>query len=316
MARPPIALLLVWGFGLLFVISAAVSHVRGGSDAAGRGLNAAFLLIAAVPFLLSLVVWVLAGSASPGRWLAGVIGVVPFAFLAWFPISAELARRHEAKLATGDEYFQDATSRAVLDALRRNDRAALARLASGGANLDAAGSGDMTLLTWAIFYAPNAVAPLLDAGAKPNHRTPDGEHPLQQAVMRDASVVTSMLAAGADANAKDRNGDPFAFHTLKMQSGPKLRAFVDAGTDVKARDAQGWTLLMRCVQARLWPEAAMLLEKGADPNAVATDYEKTSIRDVVALVMSVDSTILENRSYVAFAAALDAHASNGRAGPR
>ncbi len=52
-----------------------------------------------------------------------------------------------------------------------------------------------------------AVDALLAAGADPDTRDKDGDTPLHSAVWRnDAKTVTALLAAGADVDAKDGRG--------------------------------------------------------------------------------------------------------------
>ena len=78
----------------------------------------------------------------------------------------------------------------------------------------------------------------------------------------------SLLEAGADANAKTRDGTPVlhiaATHTLKA-----VEALLQSGADVDAPDAEGRTALVRAVVAGRRDTALALLAGGAD--AKATD---------------------------------------------
>ena len=84
---------------------------------------------------------------------------------------------------------------------------------------------------------------LLAAGADPNARNNNGETPLHRA--DSANDVTPLLAAGANLNARDNVGEtPLHEATAeRSRSADVAAALLAAGADPNARDATGATPL-------------------------------------------------------------------------
>jgi ankyrin repeat protein len=77
--------------------------------------------------------------------------------------------------------------------------------------------------------------------------TPMSDDLLEAAKAGDAARVKSLLAAGADCNARDAEGATalmLAAHAGKLDV---VRALVEAGADVNATDERGWTALAKSV---------------------------------------------------------------------
>jgi len=94
-------------------------------------------------------------------------------------------------------------------AARDGDAAALRMLLASGLGPDArASNGDpLLLVACGPHGSPDAVAALLEAGADPNAKGPDGRTPLMEAsAWLKTREATLLLAKGADPAARDRDG--------------------------------------------------------------------------------------------------------------
>lgn len=150
-----------------------------------------------------------------------------------------------------------------------------------------------------------AVREFLAAGADVNARNAQGETPLSLAVgLKRKAVVRLLLEAGADPNAADGDGQTALMAAADLR-GPELaRLLIDAGADVNARDQRGDTALHG---AATWgrPETVrLLIDAGADVNAVGAGGETALGRAVM----------MGNRRTIGYL--LDAGASPNAAGGR
>ena len=97
-------------------------------------------------------------------------------------------------------------------AVERGDTAAVIALLNEGADPNARGQDDETLLHIAVYGRRNTLAivtALLDAGADPNAENENEKTPLHLAAddQDTLPVVEALLAAGADPNAQDDTGE-------------------------------------------------------------------------------------------------------------
>jgi uncharacterized protein len=118
--------------------------------------------------------------------------------------------------------------------------------------------------------APRAVAALLRRGVDVNGRDDDGLTPLLEAVQfQSVAVVRQLLAAGADATARESCFGFTALHYLASKECPataaKVRLLVEAGADLEAADKYGCTPLRLAVESEFGSMRAFdaLLEAGA-----------------------------------------------------
>jgi ankyrin repeat protein len=185
---------------------------------------------------------------------------------------------YAARIASATEadgtfrYFGQGPAREILDAIDRNDAAAVTRLAPR-ADLDARGLADMTLLVYALRRLagkPHELEPLgalLAAGADPN-RAAD-ELPLTVAIQRSRDAgpepVAMLLAAGANPNTMDQFGAPAYFmaagRTIPLDV---LRLLLDRGADLALRDRQGRSIAFGAATAANWPAVLLLLQRGVN----------------------------------------------------
>jgi ankyrin repeat protein len=70
-----------------------------------------------------------------------------------------------------------------------------------------------------------------------------------------APLLTRLLAAGADVNARDGGGETPAHFAVRAGHVAALAALVEAGADVNAADGSGATVLFRATDSLPWPAA-------------------------------------------------------------
>ena len=161
---------------------------------------------------------------------------------------------------------------------------------------------------------PREVQRLLEAGANPRAKGPDGEPLLLAAVETgDAEVVRRLLAAGADPNAATRKGEALVFRAMTPRALPVakqllrrgadpnvagargdfpihlaaykghidfVKALLRAGADVDRENADGLTPLMAAARGNRPPVVTALLEAGANPDVRLR--ANGSVRDLAA----------------------------------
>ncbi|HUQ50773.1 MAG TPA: ankyrin repeat domain-containing protein, partial [Gammaproteobacteria bacterium] len=89
--------------------------------------------------------------------------------------------------------------------------------------------------------------------------------PLAEAAQRgDEQAVRELLAAGADANAPDRDGTPPLHWTVRVGDRATAERLVAAGADVNAASRYGVTPLQLAIEAGDGAMARWLLDSGAD----------------------------------------------------
>lgn len=95
---------------------------------------------------------------------------------------------------------------------------------------------------------------------------------IEAAASGDLARVRSLLASGADANARDADGATVLMRAAHLGRLDVVRALVDAGADVNATDERGWGALARAVynadlDRGFADVVGVLIERGANVEA-------------------------------------------------
>lgn len=181
-------------------------------------------------------------------------------------------------------------------------------LVAAGADLETRDDyGQTVLLRQAGSLSVDAasVQLLLELGADPHARTPNGQTAIHRAAQlwssdRDGKlgpVIRHLAAAGVPVDARDASGHT-ALHLALGDEGGDLgavTALLDLGADIEARDPHGQTPLMLAARGRYRERflIKLLLERGADPAATdATDSRGQTARDIAAACVATWERIL------------------------
>jgi ankyrin repeat protein len=107
---------------------------------------------------------------------------------------------------------------------------------------------------------------------------PVSEDQLRQAAFEgEQSMVRELLGQGVNVNAMDAEGRTAIMFAAFNGHSEILRTLVNAGAVVDMRDAMGNTALMYASTGPFPESVLLLLEKGADPNAVDSDEHFTAV---------------------------------------
>jgi ankyrin repeat protein len=159
----------------------------------------------------------------------------------------------------------------LIDAVKHQDRAAIATLMKERVDLNATQPDGTTALHWAA-YRDDAVTveALVRAGAKANAATETGVTPLWLACTTNAGarVVRLLLDAGANPNLAPNTGETPLMWCARTGALDSVKALVSRGADVHAREKSAdQTALMWAVATRHPDIVEALLELRADPQA-------------------------------------------------
>ena len=226
------------------------------------------------------------------------VGALVLLFVVGF-MSLEKSERHrrqfQAELDSGRwDFGQEPPLFAVAQGIVKNDSEAIRAAAKSVPDLQAPGRDGTTLLNFAVrqsWQRPeslDAIRTLLSLGAAPNYTNGKSNSlAMADAGHSSASVLRAMLDAGGDANTRDEFGRPMILMNwylgyYKDQARSRLELLLDHGADVNSTmpndrsDSAGYSLLLYRTAMGLddklaYPDALLLLERGADPNRAGPD---------------------------------------------
>lgn len=111
----------------------------------------------------------------------------------------------------------------------------------------------------------------------------------------EIEAARSLIASGADINARDENGLTALMRTVQHNATETAALLIKAGADVNARDRYGETALIKAALYDKAASAKLLIEAGADINVQDNDGRTALMRtaghsctDVADLLMSAE----------------------------
>lgn len=185
------------------------------------------------------------------------------------PESPQTGRRNLA-LGTGEAPRPEpfTLEQRFLDAVRRNDRAAIARALERGASIHARDDIGRSAVLLAVLDAGDAdlVRWLHARGATLDDPDTGGRTPLSFAAERGHfDIVAYLVAHGAAVDRPDVQRRTPLFHAVLNDRRAVAEYLLDRGADVNARDQFGDTPLIVACAKGYGDLAALLLQRGADP---------------------------------------------------
>ncbi|MGC3955168.1 MAG: hypothetical protein QM804_13140 [Propionicimonas sp.] len=171
-----------------------------------------------------------------------------------------------------EEYFEGPAAD-LAGAIRSRDRGRIDELISSGADIEATGRLELTMLQYAVLTSSlPGVEALLAAGADPD-RIGASVTALHLAV-DEPEVMPALLAAGADPDiANPGTGETPLFRVCVSNQDAGFELLVQAGADLDHPDLQGLLALHHCAMTSKGKLILRMLELGVDPLAPYRDGE-------------------------------------------
>jgi ankyrin repeat protein len=214
-------------------------------------------------------------------WVAPLLSISSFAGTSSSDlrlVEAAKNRNHEAVRSLLQQHVDVNTPQAdgatpLAWAAHWDDTETVDLLIRAGANVNAANSYGVTPLSLACTNESAAmVERLLKAGADPNGASTGTPAIMTAARTGNVETVTSLLAHGADVNAKESPRGQTALMWAVAGKHPEVaRMLIDHGADIHARSMGGFTPLLFAARQGDMESARMLLEAGANANEAAPE---------------------------------------------
>jgi ankyrin repeat protein len=158
----------------------------------------------------------------------------------------------------------------VADAVMKGDQAAIKKLLTAKADVNAPQVDGATALHWAVYRDDlETASQLIRAGANVTTPNREGTTPLFMASLYgNPKMIELLIKAGADAKALGPNGETTVMFAARNGNPEAIKALVAAGADVNAAEKmRGTTALMWATTERHPGAVKALIELGADYSA-------------------------------------------------
>jgi uncharacterized protein len=167
------------------------------------------------------------------------------------------------------EAFTDAKSREVAEAIMDDDGPKVSKLVQKGANVNAVGLSDRSLLEYAVWRDKHsAFEALLNAGADTAHADAQGERVLHYAARSENPIyVTELLGRHLDPNVATPDNRTPIMLTALFNRGPQMHALIAAGANLEVAEVNGDTALIIASESNSFDRVIDLLHAGANPLA-------------------------------------------------
>lgn len=195
----------------------------------------------------------------------------------------------------------------ILAAMKKTSEIAIQILLDHGADFTVRDDDGKTALVHATEQCQENVPSLLQCTTNMNEylnlQASDGRTALMWAVIKsNVSLTQKLIDLGADVNIKDKDGNTALLlaATFCCDAQQILRLLIRAGSDVNCQNNNGFSPLMLVAQHSVYYAMLLLLDSGADVNAVShKDHTTTALS-----VISNSSAYETNKQKVLFGVAV------------
>ena len=190
------------------------------------------------------------------------------------------------------DFFTDAVTARLAEAVAEGDQAAIDALVRDGADVNAKGKDGIPLLVWAIAkdsvagfealirHGADLTSPVRDpAFAKKNETT---DRVIQLAVASsDPKFLRAAIDSGFDPNfvSDEETKESLLFDAVKHHSEAAVRLLLDANANVNHVNATGSTAVRFANNVSYYKMVAYLLERGVDPT-IPDKWDKDLVADL------------------------------------
>ena len=190
------------------------------------------------------------------------------------------------------DFFTDAVTARLAEAVAEGDQAAIDALVRDGADVNAKGKDGIPLLVWAIAkdsvagfealirHGADLTSPVRDpALAKKNETT---DRVIQLAVASsDPKFLRAAIDSGFDPNfvSDEETKESLLFDAVKHHSEAAVRLLLDANANVNHVNATGSTAVRFANNVSYYKMVAYLLERGIDPT-IPDKWDKDLVTDL------------------------------------
>jgi uncharacterized protein len=201
------------------------------------------------------------------RLALGAVICLCFAIVA---VMLDGKKRESGRKYYASDFFSDAKVAELAEAARDGNVELVDALVSERVDVNSNGKKDLNVLIYSMSGKNlKGFKRLLEHGANPNQQTDSGDSVMHHAAARkDTEALELSLAHGGNPNLRDTSSGTFdptpVFCAVRGYSVENARILIKAGADLNAKDKDGDTLLMCAAMIQSYDVMYLLLEAGAD----------------------------------------------------